>query len=167
MRFSTITDDFFDLVSFEEEIMQNKGEKRPYLIILKLKYKGQNQNFAIPFRSNISRYIPKDQYYSLPPRFTTQNEKIHGLHYLKMFPLRKKYLQKYNTDNDPFFKLIQGIVEKNRNEIIAGAQAYLTKYEAGERTSYCVDIDKICSAISIAEITETSNSMKEIVATIE
>ncbi len=167
MKFSTITKDFFDLVSFDNELLHNEDEKRPYLIILRLKYKGKKQDFALPFRSNIAGYIPKEQYYSLPPRSTTKKGYIHGLHYIKMFPLNKKYLQKYNVNDFSYFKTVQIIIETNMKEIVDAAQTYLTNYESGVRTSYCVDIDKIYNAISINEIIEASEAMKEIVVTTE
>lgn len=161
MKFSTVSNAFFNLVSFESELLHNKDEKRPYLIIVKLKYKGKNQDFAIPFRSNIANYIPKDQYYSLPPRYSTGKQKIHGLHYIKMFPINKKYLQKYNVDTDEYFIMIQTIVKNNIKDIVSEAQTYLTNYESGISPSYCVGIERIYYALN------TDETMEETATTIQ
>lgn len=59
MKFSSISDKFFDQHGFDRELMSNELEKRPYLIIVKLMFNGRRQDFAIPFRSNIANYIPK------------------------------------------------------------------------------------------------------------
>ena len=86
MRISSISDSFFELCSFDKELLHNIN-RRPHLVILKLIYKYKRQDFAIPFRSNIPNYVPKDQYFFLPPRPTNRQYRIHGLHYIKMFPI--------------------------------------------------------------------------------
>ena len=43
---------FFQICD-DSELLHNDDLKRPYLIILKLKYRGKKIDFAIPFRSNI------------------------------------------------------------------------------------------------------------------
>lgn len=145
MRFSSISPDFFKLCSFDPEVLHKEG--RPYLIILKLNYNNSKQDFAIPFRSNIANYIPKDQYYSLPPRFSTKKNKIHGLHYIKMFPVHKKYLQKFHVDKDVYYQKIMGIIQKNKKQIIKEAQAYLDNYQNGIIVNYSTQIAYIYQAI--------------------
>lgn len=147
MKFSSVSDDFFGLCSFDKELLYNENEKRPYLIILRLKYRGTKHDFAILFRSNISNYIPKNQYFSLPPRHTTKKEKIHGLHYIKMFPITKKYLIKFNKDKDRYYQLLDSIINKNIKQIIQEAQDHLINYENGVRLDYSTNIDRIYCAL--------------------
>jgi hypothetical protein len=164
MRISTIKNDFFNLISFDKEVLDNKNSNRPYLIVIRLKYKGKKQYFALPFRSNISRYTPKDQYFALPPNRSTRGNNKHGLHYIKMFPVSKSYLLKYNLETSDYFKTLKQAIEKHEKEIINQAQEYLDNYANGKRTNYSVDIDGILNAITIQDTKEMN---KEIAATIE
>ncbi|WP_199618255.1 hypothetical protein [Paenibacillus alkalitolerans] len=143
MKFTSISDKFFEQHGVCRELMSNENEKRPYLIIVKLKFNGKRQDFAIPFRSNLSNHIPKDQYFPLPPRHTTKKYKIHGLHYLKMFPVKKQYLIKFNISNDTYYVKIYSIISKKQAEIIEQAQAYLDAYQSGNIQNYATDINKI------------------------
>lgn len=77
---------------FDNSVELEKNEKRPCLIIVKLKYKGVKCDFAIPFRSNIYGNASREEYYPLPPRKTTKKGKKHGLHYAKIFPITKEYI---------------------------------------------------------------------------
>lgn len=43
-------------------------------------------------RPNISKRVPKDQYFPLPPNASTQPGKRHGVHYIKLFPMDRKYV---------------------------------------------------------------------------
>lgn len=95
MDFKTIKDEFFERFSFDSQLLHNKDGKRPYLVILELKYSDDLHKFAIPFRSNIPNYINKSLYCSLPPRKTTKSEHVHGLHFIKMFPVKNKYLKPF------------------------------------------------------------------------
>ena len=56
----------------EQEMLFNKSG-RPCVLIMKLKYKGNNHQFVVPLRSNIPANVPKDQYFSLPPNSTTKS----------------------------------------------------------------------------------------------
>jgi len=142
VKFSSVSNSFFKLCSFDSELLSNTN-RRPYLIILRLKYKNKRCDFAIPFRSNISESTPKDQYFSLPPRKATKNGRKHGLHYIKMFPIKKQYLQKFYTDNNPYYDSILNIINSNLKIIIAEAQNYLINYENGIEYEYCTNIDTI------------------------
>lgn len=146
MKFTSISNDFFNLCNFDPELLHKEG--RPYLIILRLKYNGHDQDFAIPFRSNMSKYIPKNQYFSLPPRHTTKKNKIHGLHYLKMFPIHKKYLEKFHADNDPYYIKIMKIINRNKKQIIRDAQSYLNDYQNGKVLDYSTQIHNIYLTIN-------------------
>ncbi|MCD8336399.1 MAG: hypothetical protein LUD18_03830, partial [Lachnospiraceae bacterium] len=69
-------------------------DKRPYVLVIRLRYRGQKQDFAVPIRSNIPAAAPKNQYFALPPRPSTRPKNRHGIHYIKMFPVSKKYLRR-------------------------------------------------------------------------
>jgi len=166
LKFSSISDDFFHLFNYDKELLFNKNGRRPYLIIIKLKYKNKKHDFAIPLRSNIANYIPKEQYFSLPPRAKTKNNKIHGLHYIKMFPIKKEFLQKFHIDKDNYYKIIINLITRNKKQIVSKAQDYLTEYELGNKNKYSPDIDKMLSIInsqSLQEVatTKDSNSSKK------
>ena len=147
MDFCTISDDFFDLCTFDNELLYNKSSKRPYLVILKLKYIGNEHEFAIPFRSNIPSHIKKEQYFSLPPRSTTKSGYIHGLHYIKMFPVKSIYLKQF-FNNDANHKIVKKIIIGKRELIKKDAQNYLAMYESGVRVPYSTDIERIYTVLN-------------------
>ncbi|MCT4619889.1 MAG: hypothetical protein N4A62_10945 [Marinisporobacter sp.] len=142
MKYSTISQDFFDKYSFDgDELIHNKDQKRPYAIILRLKFKGEKYTFALPFRSHIKSYVDKDQYFKLPPNRTTLKGEIHGLHYLKMFPIQKKYMVKYRFEDSKHTKAVLDIINRNEKHIVSSAQAYLYDYEANGRSKYRFGVD--------------------------
>lgn len=151
MKICSIKREFYDM--FDEDVELEKNEKRPCLIIIKLEYKGGKCDFAIPFRSNISGGATRKEYFPLPPRKTTKKGRKHGLHYVKMFPITKRYINKYydnNKDNENDIKKI----EKNYKRIINEAQEYLNNYEKGTRYNYCTNIDLILNKIYNSEVFE-------------
>lgn len=150
MKFITVSDDFFNLCKFDKELLYNTN-RRPYLLVVKLDYKSSNYDFAIPFRSNLSYKTPKNQYFSLPPRPKTKPGYMHGLHYIKMFPITKQYFSKFHTENDRYYEIINGVIEKRLSIIICESQNYLNQYAEGLREPYCTNIDAILSALCIDE----------------
>lgn len=70
----------------DKELLFNKSG-RPCVLIVKLKYKGQNHKFVVPLRSNISANTPRNQYFALPPNSATKSGNRHGVHYIKLFPI--------------------------------------------------------------------------------
>lgn len=148
MKYSTISQEFFDKFSFDgDELTHNKDEKRPYAIIIKLTFKGEKYDFALPFRSHIKAYFPEEQYFKLPPNHSTKSGEIHGLHYIKMFPIQKKYMLKYRFPNDKLNNAIQNKIAKNKKTIIEDAQKYLDSYSENGRPSYGVDIEGLIEKI--------------------
>lgn len=143
------------LVSIHQDLLaryQNDKEvmikaKRPYVLVIKLKYKGKNQDFAIPLRSNISATTPKEQYFALPPRPTTRAKNRHGIHYIKMFPVSKQYLVRYRTEGNQFATMIQNIIDKNEKKIVEACQKYLNDYVDGKRPPFSTDIDFLLSEL--------------------
>ena len=139
MRLTSISPALLDVYALDPEVMHKAG--RPHVLVVRLKYKGHNRDFAVPIRSNIPAAVPKTQYFALPPRPTTRPKNRHGLHYIKMFPVSKKYLLRYRTEGNPFAELIQSIIEKNKKEIICACQSYLDQYALGHRPMYSTDLD--------------------------
>lgn len=148
MKLITISNQLADeLQALDSEFLLNKNG-RPCVLVIRLKYAGRRQDFAIPLRSNIPPAEQKANYFPLPPRATTKPHHRHGLHFVKMFPITKGHTQKFHTDNNAEYKRINNILDKNTRQIVAQAQAYLTAYEQGNRSLYATNIDKLLDYIS-------------------
>lgn len=144
----SVKKDFFKLCT-DKELLHNDNLKRPYLIILKLKYRNKILDFAIPFRSNIQPETAEWQFYSLPPNNTTREKHHHGLHFTKMFPIKKEYKEKFHTSKNIFFqKIIEAKIKKDLKEIVKKAQNYLDRYEE-EEIEFSIDIDEIIKILEL------------------
>jgi len=143
MKLVAIDENLIEKYCIDKEVLHKKG--RPYVLVIKLKYKDKKLDFAIPMRSNIPASSPKNEYFPLPPRPSTQPKNRHGLHYIKMFPVEKRYLQKYRTEGNDFAILIQNIIDKNSKRIVTECQKYLINYENGQRSEFSTDIDLLLS----------------------
>lgn len=152
MKLVTIRADLLSLYEKDKEVLQKSG--RPYVVVLRLKYKERNYDFAVPIRSNIPAAAPKEQYFALPPRPTTRPRNRHGLHYIKMFPITKKYQVRYRTDGNEFATLIQQIIDKNAKRIVLECQQYLDDYAAGKHPQFSTDIDFLLSVLHPQNIDE-------------
>jgi len=155
IRLVSIKEDFFNIFDFPTEIMTKEfgGDDRPFLVILRLKYKDETQSFALPFRSNIQ--VNKNTiglYYPLPRRKTTKPNHVHGLHYIKMFPINIQYCNKFVLSESNYNKILVEYIEKNISKIVKESQEYLVKYEHGERPLFCTDIEKMVNAIKKYEL---------------
>lgn len=115
--------------------------KRPTVLVVRLKYRGEKCDFAVPLRSNIPPATPKDEYFALPNRSTTKEKHHHGLHYVKMFPVSKPFYEQYHIEGDVASKLYLAVIDKNEKQIVDACQAYLTRYERGVHPQYATDID--------------------------
>ncbi|MCR5507310.1 MAG: hypothetical protein K6F34_01350 [Lachnospiraceae bacterium] len=140
MRLVTIDKSYIKKYSVDSEMLQ-KAE-RPCALIIQMTFRGHRYDFAIPLRSNICASAPKEQYFPLPPRRTTKDKKRHGLHYIKMFPVKRQWLRKFHTDTF-YSALIKGIIDKNEKIIIAECKTYLRNYENGMKPSYSTDLDML------------------------
>lgn len=129
------------IVAYQEDGEVLQKSSRPYVLVVRLKYKGHNYDFAIPLRSNIPANAPKNQYFALPPRKTTRPKNRHGLHYIKMFPVRRRDLLRYRTEGNKFASLVQEIIDRNAKQIIAEAQSYLYGIECGNAPRFATNID--------------------------
>lgn len=114
---------------------------RPCALIIQLTYKGKRYDFAVPLRSNIHPSAPKDQYFPLPTRGTTKDKYRHGVHYIKMFPIKRSRTERFRYEGNLYYTLIKAILDNNEKEIVSACQEYLRRYEEGERPLYCTDID--------------------------
>lgn len=128
----------------DKELLFNKNG-RPCVLVVKLKYKGQNHKFVVPLRSNIASNTPKDQYFPLPPNSSTNSKNRHGVHYIKLFPINSKYIQKYRIENNAYMQQVKSILDKNEKVIITACQNYLNEYEQGRKNHMTPDIDGILS----------------------
>lgn len=128
----------------DKELLFNKNG-RPCVLILKLKYKGQNRKFVVPFRSNIASNIPKEQYFPLPPNPATKPGNRHGIHYIKLFPINSRYIQKYRIEDNAYMQQMKSILDKNEKSIITACPNYLFECEAGRKNPMTPDIDGILS----------------------
>ena len=139
MKLVSISPTLLAAYAADQEVLQKSG--RPYVLVIRLTYRGKKQDFAVPIRSNIPAAAPKDQYFALPPRPTTRPKNRHGLHYIKMFPVKKQFLIRYRTEGNDFAMLIQSIIDKNVKRIVEECQQYLNAYERGEKPLFSTDID--------------------------
>lgn len=145
MKLVSISTDLLDLYSEDKEVLHKSG--RPYVIVLRLRYKGHRYDFAVPIRSNIPAAAPKYQYFALPPRPTTRPRNRHGLHYIKMFPVTSQYMLRYRTQGNAFAELIQQIIDQNTARIVQECQQYLDHYALGERPPFSTDLDYLLSIL--------------------
>ena len=151
MRIISVDKNIMDtMCEIDPEMLLNK-QGRPCLLVIKLRYNGRKYDFAVPFRSNIPPAEQKANYFALPPRHTTRPRHRHGLHFCKMFPIRKKYIQKFYIDNNLTLMRSEKIIQKNEKQIIQQAQAYLDKYSLGVRSSYATNIDRLLSYLEEIE----------------
>ena len=122
--------------------MRTKGG-RPGVLILNLKYKNQKRDFVVPLRSNISGKVDEWEFKKLPPNRDTKPGFHHGVHYIKLFPITRKYIDKYNIDKSSYLMTVNTILDKNTKEIVDACQTYLEQCEKGNRHRFSPDIDGI------------------------
>lgn len=146
MKLVTIHSSLLAKYNSDPEILQKVT--RPYVLVIRLRYKGIAYNFAVPIRSNIPSSAPQNQYFALPPRPQTRPKNHHGLHYIKMFPVKKQYLVRYRTEGNQFATLIQNIIDKNSKQIINDCQRYLDLYSQGFCPPYSTDIDYLINLLN-------------------
>lgn len=139
MRLVTIDKKVLKGYSADPEMLQKAD--RPCALIVKLIYNGHRYDFAVPMRSNICASSPKDQYFPLPPRKTTRPKNRHGIHYIKMFPVRRSWLSPFHTSNNMFAAMLKAIIDKNEKQIVHDCQEYLNRYADGNRPQFATDID--------------------------
>lgn len=128
----------------DSELLYNEAG-RPCVLVVHLKYKEKLHKFVVPIRSNISGKTPKDQYLSLPPNPNTRSGCAHGIHYIKIFPIKDEYIDKYNIDKNSYLVGVKEIIDKKESIIVKACQDYLDKCSAGKKHMMTPDIDGILS----------------------
>ncbi len=149
MQLVKVKQEFFEICDKHNvggQLMQTKGG-RPSVLIVQLKYKGKRRNFVVPLRSNIPPVAEEWEFKKLPPNKNTRSGNHHGIHYIKIFPIHKKYIDKYYIDGNKFLETVNRIINKNEKEIVVSCQEYLKRYEKGDRHKFSVDIDAIIKVL--------------------
>lgn len=150
MKLVKVKQDFYNLCTKNKvanELMFNEFG-RPCVLILKLTYKNNKMDFVVPLRSNISGYTPKQQYFPLPPNSKTKPGHRHGIHYIKLFPISKKYINNYLIDKDEYYLKLMQIIDKNEKKIISECQKYLDECSAGNKHTMTPNIDGIIDVLN-------------------
>lgn len=141
MRLVSIADDYVDLLSSRDrEFMQKHG--RPCVLLVRLRFRGRRHDFAVPLRSNIAPNVPKEQYFALPPRPSTRPRCRHGVHYIKMFPVRRDLVRRFRTEGNAYYEKLVAILDANQSRLVRECQAYLDGYERLGKPRFAVDLDK-------------------------
>lgn len=152
MYFILVNRNIFELPGYEVETMNGYDNNRPYLLIKRLEYKNIKYSFAVPLRSNIPiNKLEYWEYFVLPPRENTLNGCVHGLQYSKMLILPSYYQNKFNFPNETYEDLFKYILH-HRNQIINGAQRYLTKYSKGFKPDFSTSIDEMINSINNSKL---------------
>lgn len=149
MKLVKVKQSFYDLITekhVENEIMFNESG-RPCVLILNLEYKGDFRKFVVPLRSNISSKTPRKQYFPLPPNSNTRDGNHHGVHYIKIFPIENRYIDRYRISGK-FYENIIRILSRNEAKIIHDCQKYLRECEEGRKHSMTPDIDGIIDVLT-------------------
>lgn len=149
MKLVSIDPVLLEAYAEDREVLQKSG--RPCVLVIRLNYKGRNRDFAVPIRSNIPAAAPKMQYFALPPRPSTRPGNRHGLHYIKMFPVSKRYLLRYRTEGNEFATLVRNVIDKHAKEIITDCQRYLDAYANGIRPAYATDLELLLKKLDELE----------------
>lgn len=84
---------------------------RPCIVVVRLRYRGRRRDFAVPLQSNIVPNVPKDQYFVLPPRPTTKPGHRHGIHYIKMFPIQKRFQRKFRAEGSKYYETLRRTID--------------------------------------------------------
>lgn len=140
--------DFCKENSVDEELLFNE-KGRPCVLVLKLKYRGLMTDFIVPLRSNISPTIPGTQYFNLPPNPNTKPKHHHGVHYIKLFPIDRKYIDTYVTSGDKYYSTILNILNRKEKDIVDACQAYLKECENGNKHSMTPNLDGILTVLGL------------------
>lgn len=152
MKLVKVNQEFYNLISrnhLDKEILFNE-QGRPCVLLIDLEYRGKLRKFVIPMRSNISAKTPSKQYFALPPNSNTRKGCRHGVHYIKLFPIETKYIEKYRI-NGNFYDTIINILNNKEKQIISAIQEYLKQCESGNRHQMTPDIDGILRVLENPE----------------
>ena len=126
----------------KNQLLHNEAD-RPCVLLLKLNYKGKKRDFVVPLKSNIKPNTDRKTFFPLPPNPNTRENNFHGIYYIKLFPIQKKYLQRYQYSGNPYLCKVKSIIDKNERNIVNACQRYLDDYSKGKRNHYTPELDLI------------------------
>ena len=125
MKLVTINNALLLKYTGDSEVLQKST--RPYVLVVRLKYKDACYDFAVPIVQTFPHRHPKiSTLLCLLVRRQDQKSSRTTLH--KMFPVTKQYLVRYRTEGNSFATLIHDIIEKNSKQIVDECQHYLCIY---------------------------------------
>lgn len=153
MQWVKVDDSFFEDcekygANQNNQLLHNE-QGRPSVLIARLKYRGKLRDFIVPMKSNINASEDPDNYFSLPPSNRTKDGFHHGIYYIKLFPISRKYIHPYLYDRSQYLRSIKSLIDEPQNtkRIISACQAYLERYQDGNHHRYTPDIDRIIDMI--------------------
>lgn len=150
MNIVSISGEFIELCSSgDREFMIGHG--RPCIIVGMLRFRGKRRDFAVPFRSSIAPNVPKDQYFPLPPRPSTRARHRHGVHYIKIFSIKKRHARLFRIEGNEYYRNIQGTIGSHTKDVVNACQRYLDRYETCGRPRFVVDVDRIIGLLDQQE----------------
>jgi len=137
----------------DKEVMINhppkKGEKekdRLNALLVRIKYRGKNREFAIPLSHAIKiKHNHKMTYFGLD-NYDEKNQTIGGLYLKKCLPVNRSIYELAEIKKDPFLT-VQKIIDDNESSIIKKFKTYLDEYISKEAKGwgfrYSTNIDAI------------------------
>lgn len=146
IRLVKVKQEFYSLCqehNVDEELLFNEAG-RPCVLLIRMNYKNNVHDFVVPLRSNISARTPRNQYFALPPNSSTRPQCRHGIHYCKLFPIKREYIDSYIVNDEYHTRLLE-IINRNKRQIIAACQDYLKQCESGNKHFITPNIDGILS----------------------
>ena len=115
-------------------------------LLVRIKYKGKNREFALPLSHAIKMLKNhKLTYYPLD-NLDKENQTVGGLFFKKCLPVNQNLYKKTNVTKEPFLTLFN-LVNKHENDIVKKFNVYLDEYIAkqsvGKCFNCCTNIDAI------------------------
>lgn len=163
MKLVKVSKNFYELLKIhklDDQLMYNE-QGRPCVLLVKLKYNDTMYDFVAPLRSNISSKAAKWEYFSLPPNSKTREHNRHGIHYIKLFPIVKEYIDLYKIKNDIYFDKIIKRIQKNEKQIITSCQDYLDNYSKDNKHPFTPNIDAILNLLYNVETNSEAAATNE------
>ena len=117
-------------------------------------YLARIEHFCVGINQGI---YDKNTFFALPPNSRTKPGNFHGIYYVKLFPIIKKYVQPYLYEGDTFLTKVVNIIDTNDDTIIKACQDYLNEYIKGNRNAYTPDIDAIIELLDNEENNKDTN----------
>lgn len=64
-----------------------------------------------------------------------------------MFPVEKRFLRRFRTEGNPYYEMVQRILDEHEREVVSACQEYLAKYEREGKPRFAVDLDALISLL--------------------